>query len=183
MTLMQKKWYTTSIEFKLCTKHILHASQSSYQANQHNWMKWEKYYKYHNKNTWTTYYIKRLRFKDFWLFELSFCKMIMGFCNSPKTHCYSKWENVQYKKLINILATKSKWVVSLFLSLLFINPILDKHLSPSMTPIIIAMDNSMNFSHSNNIQENSWLLAKLVHILTQRLQYRIVVMATWQWQT
>jgi hypothetical protein len=126
---------------------------------------------------------KGLRFRDFWLFELSFYIIIVGFCNSLGIHCCSKWGKVQCKKLINILTTKSKWVVSLFLNVFLINPILNKHLLASTMSIIMAMDNSMNFNHSNNWWENSWLLAKLVHILMQGLQSKIVVMATWQWKT
>jgi len=125
---------------------------------------------------------KGLGFRDFWLFELSF-GIIVGFCNSSGIHYCNKWGKVQCKKLINILTTKSKWVVSLFLNMLLINPILNKHFSASTTPIIMAMDNLMNFSHSNNWWENSWLLAKLVHIWIQGLQSRIIVMATWQWKT
>ncbi len=47
----------------------------------------------------------------------------------------------------NNLTTKSKWVVNLFLSLFFINPIFEKHLPSSMLPITMAIDNSISFSH------------------------------------
>jgi hypothetical protein len=36
---------------------------------------------------------------------------------------------------VNNLTTKSKWFVNLFLSLFFINPIFEKHLSSSTLPI------------------------------------------------
>jgi hypothetical protein len=62
----------------------------------------------------------------------------------------------------NNLTTKSKWVVNLFLSLFFINPIFEKHLSSSMLPITMAIDNSISFSHSDNQWERSWLLDKVV---------------------
>jgi hypothetical protein len=50
----------------------------------------------------------------------------------------------------NILTTKLKWVVNLFLSLLFINPIFEKHISSSTLPITMVIDNSINFSHLGN---------------------------------
>ncbi len=43
---------------------------------------------------------KGLGFKDFWLFKLSLYTMA-GFCNSPRTHYWNKWENVQHKKLLS----------------------------------------------------------------------------------
>jgi hypothetical protein len=64
----------------------------------------------------------------------------------------------------NILKTKFKWVVNLFLRLLFINPIFEKHLSSYALPITMAIDNSINFSHLNNQWERSWLLDEMVQI-------------------
>jgi hypothetical protein len=48
---------------------------------------------------------------------------------------------------VNILKTKSKWVVNLFLSLLFINPRFEKHLSSSTLLITMAIDNSIIFNY------------------------------------
>jgi len=48
---------------------------------------------------------------------------------------------------VNILKTKSKWVVNLFLSLLFINPRFEKHLSSSTLLVTMAIDNSIIFNY------------------------------------
>jgi len=48
---------------------------------------------------------------------------------------------------VNILTTKSKWVVNLFLNLLFINPRFEKHLSSSTLAITKAIHNSISFNH------------------------------------
>ncbi len=61
----------------------------------------------------------------------------------------SKVRNFQ----MNILTTKSKWVVDIFLSLLFINPKLKKHLSSLTLPKTMALDNSISFCHSINGKE------------------------------
>jgi hypothetical protein len=50
----------------------------------------------------------------------------------------------------------------LFLSLFFINPIFEKHISSSMLPITMAINNSISCSHSDNQWERSWLLDKVV---------------------
>ncbi len=60
----------------------------------------------------------------------------------------------------NILTTKFKWVVNLFLILPSINPIFEKHLSSSTLPITMAIDNSISFSHLDNQWERSWLLER-----------------------
>ncbi len=50
----------------------------------------------------------------------------------------------------NILTTKSKWVVTMFLKLFFINPKFEKHLSSSTLPITMTTNNLINFNHPNN---------------------------------
>jgi len=69
----------------------------------------------------------------------------------------------------NILTTRSKWVVKLFLILFFIHPGLQTHLSSLTLPIIMAMDNSMNFNRLNNQWESNWLLANLIQIFVRGL--------------
>jgi len=79
----------------------------------------------------------------------------------------------------NILTTKFNWVVNLFLSLLFINPIFEKHLSSSMLPITMAINNSISFNHLDNRWERSWLLDKVVQIFVHILQSIGGFMVTW----
>jgi len=119
-------------------------------CNQHNTSNWKKLNNTSitTKNTWT-YCIKRLGFKDL-LLQMNYTSIAMW------------WDLVAFQAFIvvtsgkelkvknfwaNNLTTKSKWVVNLFLSLFFINPIFEKHLSSSMLPITMAIDNSISFSH------------------------------------
>jgi len=49
---------------------------------------------------------------------------------------------------------------------------LEKHLSSSTLPKTIAMDNSTNFNHFNNLEQIIWLIVNNVHILDHGLQSR-----------
>ncbi len=69
----------------------------------------------------------------------------------------------------NILETKSKWVVNMFLRLFFINPKFEKHLSSSTLPITMTTNSLISFSHPNNPWERSWLLDKVVEIFVHGL--------------
>ncbi len=115
---------------------------------------------------------KRLGFRDL-LLEINYTSIVMW------------WDLVAFQAFIvirngkllkvknfwaNILTTKFKWVVNLFLNLLFINPMFEKHLSSSTLPITMAIDNSISFSHLNNQWEKSWLLDKMVQFFVHRLQ-------------
>jgi hypothetical protein len=53
--------------------------------------------------------------------------------------------------------------------LFFIHPGLQTHLSSLTLPIIMAMDNSMNFNRLNNQWESNWLLANLIQIFVRGL--------------
>ncbi len=102
-------------------------------------MKTHEQHKMHEK--------KRLGFKNLLLLERCFCPMTW-FCNIPNAHIVATNNNVfkVKRKNTNILTTKSKWVINLFLRLLFMKSIFKKHLLTSLLFIATAYDKSISFS-------------------------------------
>ncbi len=81
---------------------------------------------------------------------------------------------------VNILTTKSKWVVNMFLKLFFFNLRFEKHFSSFTLPITMATNSSFSFSHLNNWWEINWLLDKVVEIFVHGLQSIRSFMVAWQ---
>ncbi len=125
---------------------------------------------------------KRLRFKDL-LLQMNYASIIM-WRELATFQTFITTSNGKVLKVKNfwgnILTTKSKWVVNMFLRLFFINPKFEKHLSSSTLPITMTTNSSISFSHPNDRWERSWLLDKVVEIFVHGLQSIGSFMVAWQ---